>query len=304
MQKVLNVEKQNYKGGERMPKMKIVLDSTCDIPREWIKQLDIAISPLHIVWPNGDQEDDTRDLEKIQDFYKRVSTAKELPKSSQPSVGEFVSLYREIQKDGYEQILVICISTKLSGTYDSALSAAKEVKIPVFVIDSKLASAAVSLPARRARELEKEGLSAQKIVELLEQDIKNGRYKAIFYVSNFDFLVKGGRVSRMQGFFGSLLNVHVGLWIDPEGKLVPFEKARGTKRAQEMLVNKALSLVPKGSKVRLLMVDADARESTRVLLEMLKQHYEVLDVGFTEMGKVITTHVGPGTAGFGLEVVG
>ncbi len=304
MQKVLNVEKQNYKGGERMPKMKIVLDSTCDIPREWIKQLDIAISPLHIVWPNGDQEDDTRDLEKIQDFYKRVSTAKELPKSSQPSVGEFVSLYREIQKDGYEQILVICISTKLSGTYDSALSAAKEVKIPVFVIDSKLASAAVSLPARRARELEKEGLSAQKIVESLEQDIKNGRYKAIFYVSNFDFLVKGGRVSRMQGFFGSLLNVHVGLWIDPEGKLVPFEKARGTKRAQEMLVNKALSLVPKGSKVRLLMVDADARESTRVLLEMLKQHYEVLDVGFTEMGKVITTHVGPGTAGFGLEVVG
>ncbi|MFN3284312.1 MAG: DegV family protein, partial [Pseudothermotoga sp.] len=125
-----------------MPKMKIVLDSTCDIPREWIKKLDVAIAPLHIVWPNGDQEDDTRDLEKIQDFYKRVSAAKELPKSSQPSVGEFVSLYREIEKDGYEQILVICISTKLSGTYDSALSAAKEVKIPVFVIDSKLASAA------------------------------------------------------------------------------------------------------------------------------------------------------------------
>lgn len=287
-----------------MPKMKIVLDSTCDIPREWIKKLDVAIAPLHIVWPNGDQEDDTRDLEKIQDFYKRVSTAKELPKSSQPSVGEFVSLYREIEKDGYEQILAICISTKLSGTYDSALSAAKEVKIPVFVIDSKLASAAVPLPARRARELEKEGLSAQKIVQLLEQDIKNGRYKAIFYVSNFDFLVKGGRVSRMQGFFGSLLNIHVGLWIDPEGKLVPFEKARGTKRAQEMLINKALDLVPKGSKVRLLMVDADARESTKVLLEMLKQHYEVLDVDFTEMGKVITTHVGPGTAGFGLEIVG
>ncbi|MFN3283520.1 MAG: DegV family protein, partial [Pseudothermotoga sp.] len=163
---------------------------------------------------------------------------------------------------------------------------------------------AVPLPARRARELEKEGLSAQKIVQLLEQDIKSGRYKAIFYVSNFDFLVKGGRVSRMQGFFGSLLNIHVGLWIDPEGKLVPFEKARGTKRAQEMLINKALNLVPKGSKVRLLMVDADARESTSVLLEMLKQHYEVLDVDFTEMGKVITTHVGPGTAGFGLEVIG
>ncbi|WP_041083172.1 DegV family protein [Thermotoga profunda] len=286
-----------------MPKMKIVLDSTCDIPREWIKNLDVAIAPLHVVWPNGNQEDDTRDLEQIQDFYKRVSSAKELPKSSQPSVGEFVSLYKEIEKDGYDEILVICISTKLSGTYDSALSAAQQVKIPVFVIDSKLASAAMPLPARRARELEKEGLNAQKIAQALDQDVKSGRYKAIFYVSNFDFLVKGGRVSRMQGFFGSLLNIHVGLWIDPEGKLVPFEKARGTKRAQEMLINKALSLVPKGSKIRLLMVDADARESTKVLLGMLKQHYQILDVNFTEMGKVITTHVGPGTAGFGLEVV-
>lgn len=286
-----------------MSKMKIVLDSTCDIPREWIKKFDVAIAPLHIVWPNGNQEDDSRDLTQIQDFYKRVSSAKELPKSSQPSVGEFVSLYKEIEKSGYEEILVICISTKLSGTYDSALSAAQQVEIPVFVLDSKLASAAMPLPARRARELEKEGLNAQKIVKALEEDVKNGKYKAIFYVSNFDFLVKGGRVSRMQGFFGSLLNIHVGLWIDPEGKLMPFEKARGTKRAQEMLINKALSLVPEKSKIRLLMVDADARESTKVLLEMLKKHYQILDVDFTEMGKVITTHVGPGTAGFGLEVV-
>jgi len=286
-----------------VPRMKIVLDSTCDIPREWIEKLDVAIAPLHIVWPKGDQEDDTRDLQQIQDFYRRVASAKELPKSSQPSVGEFVSLYQQIEQEGYDEILAICISTKLSGTYDSALSAAEQVKIPVFVLDSKLASAAMPLPARRARELEKEGLNAEKIMQVLEQDVKNGRYKAIFYVSNFDFLVKGGRVSRMQGFFGSLLNIHVGLWIDPEGKLVPFEKARGTKRAQEMLINKALNLVPKGSKVRLLMVDADARESTKVLLQMLKQNYEVLDVSFTEMGKVITTHVGPGTAGFGMEVV-
>lgn len=286
-----------------MSKMKIILDSTCDIPKEWIKKLDVAIAPLHIVWPSGNQEDDSRDLTQIQDFYKRVSSAKELPKSSQPSVGEFVSLYKEIEKSGYEEILVICISTKLSGTYDSALSAAQQVEIPVFVLDSKLASAAMPLPARRARELEKEGLNAQRIMQVLEEDVKSGKYKAIFYVSNFDFLVKGGRVSRMQGFFGSLLNIHVGLWIDPEGKLMPFEKARGTKRAQEMLINKALSLVPEKSKIRLLMVDADARESTKVLLEMLKEHYQILDVEFTEMGKVITTHVGPGTAGFGLEVV-
>lgn len=286
-----------------MSKLKIVLDSTSDVSEEWIDKYDLSVIPLHITWPDGTQEDDVRDIEKIRDFYNRISKASALPKSSQPSVGEFVSLYEKLQKEGYEEILVICISTKLSGTYDSALAASKEVSIPVYVIDSRLASAAMPPLARRARELEAKGLSTKQIYETLIKDVEQTKYKAIFYVSNFDFLVKGGRVSRMQGFFGSLLNIHVGVWIDPEGRLVPFEKARGTKRAQEMLIKKSLSLVPEGSKIRVIMVDADERESTKIMLEMLKKHYNVLDASFTEMGKVITTHVGPGTAGFGLEVV-
>ncbi|MEN3008195.1 DegV family protein [Pseudothermotoga sp.] len=286
-----------------MKKVKIILDSTSDVPREWIQKYDISIIPLHVTWPDGSQEDDTRDLQEIQNFYERISKAKDLPKSSQPSVGEFLELYEKIKKQGYEEILVMTISTALSGTYDSATQAARQTSIPVHVIDTKLASAAMPLPARRARELEREGKDVKQIVEIIQDDIKNGRYKAIFYVSNFDFLIKGGRVTRLQGFFGSILNIHVGLWINEEGKLIPFEKARGQRRAQEMLIKKALSMVPEGTKVRLLMVDAQERESTQTMLEMLKKHYQVLDVEFTEMGKVITTHVGPGTAGFGMEVI-
>jgi DegV family protein with EDD domain len=286
-----------------MGRFKIVLDSTSDVPRGWTEKFDLEIIPLHVTWPDGSQEDDTRDLSEIQSFYDRISKAKELPKSSQPSVGEFLNLYEKIKKQGYEEIVVMTISTALSGTHDSAVQAAKQFDLPVHVIDTKLASAAMPLPARRARELEKEGKSTTEIVKIIENDLKAGRYKAIFYVSNFDFLVKGGRVTRLQGFLGTLLNIHVGLFINEEGKLIPFEKARGQKRAQEMLIKKALSMVPEGKRVRLLMVDANERESTKVLLEMLKQHYNVLDAEFTEMGKVITTHVGPGTAGFGMEVI-
>ncbi|MDI3495119.1 MAG: fatty acid kinase fatty acid binding subunit [Pseudothermotoga sp.] len=286
-----------------MGKLKIVLDSTSDTPREWFEKFDLSMAPLHITWPDGSQEDDSRDIEEIRNFYKRVSQAKDLPKSSQPSVGEFLKLYEQLEKDGYDEILVICISNKLSGTYDSALSASQQAKIPVHVVNSKTASGAVPLLARRARELEQKGMNGTEITRILNEDIEKGRYKAIFYVSNFDFLVKGGRVSRMQGFFGSLLSIHVGLWIDPEGRLTPFEKARGTKRAQEMLIKKALDMVSKGSKIRLIMVDADAREDAKHLLELLRGYYQVIDATFSEMGKVITTHVGPGTAGFGLEVV-
>ncbi len=285
-----------------MGKLKIVLDSTSDVPRDWIEKYDIAVAPLHINWSNGSQEDDTRDLKEIEDFYRRISAAKDLPKSSQPSPGEFEAIYRKFEQDGYDEILVICISTKLSQTYNSASIAAQQVKIPVYVIDSKLASAAMPPLARRARELEKQGIKTQEIVKILNDELANGKYRAIFYVSNFDFLVKGGRVSRVQGFFGTLLNIHVGIWIDPEGRLIPFEKARGKKRAQEMLVKKALDLVKEGSKVRLIMVHANAREDAESILQEMKNHYQVLDAPFTEMGKVITTHVGPGTAGFALEV--
>ncbi len=286
-----------------MGKLKIILDSTSDVPRDWIQTYDLAIAPLHVNWPDGTQEDDSRDLKEIEDFYRRISSAKALPKSSQPSVGEFVSLYQKIQQEGYDEILVICISTKLSGTYDSASTAAKEVKIPVYVIDSKLASEAMPPLATRARELERQGLKTEQIVKILNEEIARGKYRAIFYVSNFDFLVKGGRVSRMQGFFGTLLNIHVGIWIDQEGRLIPFEKARGRKRAQEMLVKKALDLVKKGTKIKLIMVHANAREDAEEILKEMQQHYEVVDATFTEMGKVITTHVGPGTAGFALEVI-
>lgn len=286
-----------------MPKMKIILDSTSDIPREWIDELDVTIAPLHIIWPDGNQEDDTRDLDQIRDFYSRISNTSALPKTSQPSVGEFVNLFKEIQDAGYEEILTICISKNLSGTYDSAIAASQQVDIPVKVLDTRLASGAMPPVALRARELERAGMSTEEICKNLEREISQGRYRAIFYVSNFDFLIKGGRVSRFQGFIGSLLKIHVGLWIDPEGKLMPFEKARGLKRAQEMLIRKTEQLVPPGSKIRLIMVDADAREHTKALLEILKKRYQVESFVFSEMGKVITTHVGPGTAGYGLEVL-
>ena len=286
-----------------MPRMKIILDSTGDIPREWIDKLDVTIAPLHIVWPDGNQEDDTRDLDQIRDFYSRISNASILPKTSQPSVGEFVNLFKEIQNAGYEEVLTICISRNLSGTYDSAITASQQVDIPVKVLDTKLASGAMPFVALRARELERAGMNIEEIYKNLESEISQGRYRAIFYVSNFDFLIKGGRVSKFQGFIGSLLKIHVGLWIDPEGKLIPFEKARGLKRAQEMLIRKTEQLVPPGSKIRLIMVDADAREHAKALLEILKKRYQVESFVFSEMGKVITTHVGPGTAGYGLEVL-
>ena len=142
---------------------KIMLDSTADIPRDWIEKLDITTIPLHLTWPNGTQEDDdSRDLSVIKDFWRRLEISEKLPTTSQPSPGEIRSLYEKAFEDGYEEILVLCISTGISGTYNTAKMVAEEFDKPIYVVDTKKASAINSLVAKRARELISEGKNAEE----------------------------------------------------------------------------------------------------------------------------------------------
>ncbi|HHF08942.1 MAG TPA: DegV family protein [Kosmotoga arenicorallina] len=281
---------------------KIMLDSTADIPRDWIEKLDITTIPLHLTWPNGTQEDDdSRDLSVIKDFWRRLEISEKLPTTSQPSPGEIRSLYEKAFEDGYEEILVLCISTGISGTYNTAKMVAEEFDKPIYVVDTKKASAINSLVAKRARELISEGKNAEESGKILEREIAEGRYHAVFYVSKFDFLVKGGRVSKFQGFVGNLLSINVGLYIKHEsGALIPFKKVRGEKKAQTMLLNKILEEVPKGSTVDVILVHADNENGINALKKLLEDTYVIRKMTTSIMGKIISTHVGPGTAGFGL----
>jgi len=287
-----------------MERVKIIADSTADIPEDLARRYDISIAPLKIIWPNGDVEEDTWNRNEIQDFYKRISEAENLPKTSQPSPLDFEELYRKFIDEGYEKIIVLCISTKLSGTYNSASLASKNFNIPIHVVDTKVASAALGLIALKTARLLEQGLSYEETIETIDNNVRDRRFYAAFYVSNFDFLVKGGRVSKIQGFIGGMLKLKIGVFIDEEGGLVPFGKVRGTKRALEMLASKVNELIPKGSKLKLMPVSAAAPKEAEKIAERLSKDYEITEVLPTSlMGKVITTHVGPGTAGVAIELI-
>lgn len=283
-------------------KVKIMLDSTADIPQEWIKRFDITTIPLHLTWPDGTQEDDdSREFQVISDFWRRLESSDKLPKSSQPSPGEIRSFYEKAFNDGFEEILVLCISTNMSGTYNTAKLVAEEFSKPIYVVDTKKASAINPLMAKRAHELIDEGKNVEEIGKILEKEISEGKYHAVFYVSKFDFLVKGGRVSKFQGFVGNLLSINVGLYIEHEsGSMIPFKKVRGEKKAQTMLLNKILEEVPEGSTVDVILVHADNEKGINALKKPLEDTYNIREMATSVMGKVISTHVGPGTAGFGL----
>lgn len=286
-----------------MEKIKIIADSTADIPKVLAEKYKISIAPLKIVWPDGREENDTWDPEEIENFYKRISEAEALPKTSQPSPADFEKLYDEAVKEGYEKIIVLCISSKLSGTYNSAFLASKNFDIPIHVVDTKLASAALGLITIKAAELLEKGLNYDEITKIIDEDVEKRRFYAAFYVSNFDFLVKGGRVSKIQGFIGGMLKLKIGLIIDEEGGLIPFGKARGSKKALEMLKSKINELIPKGSKLRLMPVSAAASKEAEEIVQKLSEDYSVTIMPTALMGKVITTHVGPGTAGTAIEVI-
>uniref|UniRef100_A0A7C5VP96 DegV family protein n=1 Tax=Fervidobacterium thailandense TaxID=1008305 RepID=A0A7C5VP96_9BACT len=286
-----------------MAKYKILLDSTSDFPKELLKEWDVDIVPLYVNWPNGEVEKDgTRDIEELKKFYNKLRNARELPKSSQPSVEDWKQKYTEIQKQGYDGILVITISSAMSGTYNSARLAAQEVSIPVRVVDSKMASTAISPMARYARKLFELGVNLEKVAEELEKKIAAKGFGAFFFVQDFNFLVKGGRVSRFAGFVGSLLKIRVGIYINEEGNMVPFAKARGLKAIIDELVKKAEEEgFRQGDTVDLYMVSCDNMEEAKEIEKVLLEVFKVRNVYYTPTGKVISLHVGPGQAGFGIE---
>lgn len=286
-----------------MQKIKILVDSTSDFPKEQMSVWDVDIVPLYINWSDGTSEkDDTRDFNELKKFYEKLKTAQELPKSSQPSIEDWKSKYKELKSQGYDGILVITISTAMSGTFNSASLAAREVDIPVRVVDSKMASTAISPMARYARELFNLGVSLDQAAQELEKKIAAKGFGAFFYVQDFNFLVKGGRVSKFTGFVGSLLKIRVGIYINEEGNMVPFTKIRGFKGIVDELLKKAESEgFVKGSEVDIYLVSCDNMEELKELEPILREHYKVRNVYYTPTGKVISTHVGPGQAGFGIE---
>ncbi len=285
-----------------MEKTKIIVDSTGDMPLEWIKKMDADIIPLHILWEErGINEDDNRNYEDLRKFWDDLDKEEDLPKTSQPTPVEFKQRYDRFFDEGYASVFVITLSSELSGTYNSAIIAAKEYGDKVQVIDSKTASSAISLIVYRVSELLSEGMDVVKVKEEILKEMAEKRFGAFFYVSNFNFLRKGGRVSRFASFVGQMLNLRVSIFINEKGEMIPFGKSRGTKKAQKFVIKKAQESFPSGSRVRLTMVHSRNEEECVKLLKMLEGEYDVVESIITPMGKVISSHVGPGTAGFGIE---
>ena len=184
---------------------------------------------------DGKEYEDYVDIQ-AKEFYKLIEENPNIDVStSQTSTGKIASVYEELKEEGYTDVIVVVISSKLSGTYQGAMLAKDMVKdINVYVVDSRSVSYGEAYLVLEAIRLIKEGKKKIEIIDYLEK-IRDHIYIYVL-VDTLKFLVKNGRLSATSGFLGTLLKIKPLLNIQKDGSLVPYEKIRTTNKAQSRLI--------------------------------------------------------------------
>ncbi|WP_066384722.1 DegV family protein [Neobacillus mesonae] len=271
-----------------MNKVKIVTDSTMDMPEEIIEKLGIEIVPLAITI-DGETYLDRVELNSV-DFIKKMEGSKELPKSSQPSVGEFLEVYDRLGMEGYE-VLSIHMTGKMSGTVRSAESAAQMTDTKVTVIDSKFISKALSFQVREAAELANAGKSVDEILKRLET--VRDHTKLYIMVDTLENLVKGGRIGKGKAFIGSLLNIKPIASLEG-AEYTPVTKVRSYSQVVKFLAKQFAEDV-KGKTIRGVgIAHAEAHELSVKIKESIFELTGFQDVEIDYTNPTVITHTGAG----------
>ena len=270
-----------------MGKIKIVTDSTADLPIELVEEYDIIVVPLKVHMEDRVYSDGI-DISPTA-FYTKLREAKNLPTTSQPSPGEFKELYEKLGADG-STIISIHLSSKFSGTYQSAILAKQMLNdLDITVVDSETTALALGLIVLNAAKAAREGESKDEVIGLARKLMDNST--VYFAVDTLEYLQKGGRIGAAQALMGSLLNIKPILTIT-DGLVTPVEKVRGQKKAFDRLVQLAGTKL--SGNVQVAFIHGDNLEGVNKLKEKVTEKYGVHDSLISEVGPVVGTHVGPG----------
>jgi DegV family protein with EDD domain len=269
----------------------IVLDSTADFPEAPERFPNWRVVPLYVLF--GDESHrDYVDLSP-QEFYVRLRTADELPTTSQPTPGDFLETYEALAD--YERIYSLHLSSALSGTYQSAVTAAAELGDKVRVVDSESASAAIAILGLALQRRLDHGTTDDEIDALV------ARYREeaglLFTVDTLEFLRRGGRIGRASAWAGQLLHVKPILTIKRE--VVPLKRVRGNQKAMQEFISEFTSKTQDSPTLKVGIAHADAPGRAEQLQKMVHGERPQAEVEIvTTLGAVVGTHAGPGTVGF------
>ncbi|MCI9061807.1 MULTISPECIES: DegV family protein [Romboutsia] len=272
-----------------MKKIRIVTDSSCDLNNEIAEKYNIEIVPLNIAF--GDDIYADGEIEKAE-FYKMMADSPVLPKTSCPSPERFMRSYEGEE----EEILVITLASKLSGTYSTAVLAKSmfEEEYPnkkVAVIDTETGSIGQGLLIVKAAQLAEEGKGLDEIVSIIESLKKD----IVFYGSleTLENAIKGGRINPIAGKLINALNFKVIVKIG-NGEVKPCDKARGDNNSLKKVVENVCSSIKKGEVKSLAIAHANCLDKALKVKEMMLKNHNFKSIMISEVGAVMGTYASKG----------
>lgn len=279
-------------------KIAILVDSCSDVPSDVLRAADMALAPMNVIFRDRVYED--RITITPAEFYRRQ--AKEPASTASPTGKRIVEAYEQIQASGYTHVIAVSISAALSGTYQEMKLLAEDSPLTVHVVNTRSVGIGSGFAAIYAAQLRQQGWSFDQIVTEVER--VTAQTKVFFYVPSLKYLQAGGRIGRVAGMAGTLLNVKPIISCDDDGVYYPIAKVRGEKRTLNKLMALVGQTVGSATKVNIAVVDGANPTLREDMLQRLKAAYPQVTQWYAgDVSPALGVHTGPGLIGIGVQVL-
>lgn len=283
-------------------KIAYIVDSTAGLKDELKQHPDVNVLNLTINFSNGDVYEDSTENSKVKAFYQRLNEEKQLPTTAQPSLGEYYQLMDQLIANNYQAVIVINLSSQLSGTFQTSQMVLNEYsdRLKVTAIDSRATSVVIENMLEQALEMQNMGLTFEEINEKLNWLAEESHIYMV--IEDLNNLVKSGRLSSANAFLGSLLQIKPLLEFTDTGAVQVIEKIRTEKKVYkrwEEIVENALQKFPNG--IHLRFAHGDAYEAVAAVQEKMKKKFpQIKSFGIGYLTPAVGVHGGNGVKGMAI----
>ena len=278
-------------------KIALLTDSCTDVPKEYRDKYKMYVAPLTIIYKEAEYRDGI-DIQP-EDVFARFS--QEIPSTSLPSPSAVAEIFKQIKADGYDKVIAVLISSGLSGTFDmiSGFGPSPE-GLEAYYVDTKNIGIGSGFTVIRAGELIEQGLPFSEVCRQVEEVALQTRL--YFCVSTLEYLVKGGRIGRVSGMVGTILDLKPVISCGEDGIYYTVAKARGRKKSLKLALDKAAEFAAGAKEYNLTVMHGAAKDEADELLAAMK--LQLPDARYVIEGQItpaLVVHTGPGLIGIGIQ---
>lgn len=280
-------------------KLAVITDTTAVLSEELKARKDLFVLDIPITI-EGQSYVEGKTL-SLDDFYDKMASSPDLPKTSQPSLAELDELLTKLSAEGYTHVIGLFLSSGISGFWQNIQFLIEEYSnLTVAFPDSKITSAPLGSMVKSVFAWSSQGDDFETILDKINQQIEGT--SAFIMVDDLDHLVKGGRLSNGSALLGNLLSIKPILYFNEEGKIVVFEKVRTEKKAIKRLVD-VLEEVTSDRDYEIYIIHSKAEEKAQQFYDLLSEQGHTENLEIVTFDGVIATHLGAGAVAFGFTPI-